>query len=123
MNSVDATQLLSFLAHKSSVNAERNLDYWYRIFMRAREVLDNPAAKEEKKEMIEQLSRVVIGREKRMLSLAKDYFTLEDLLNIKDRLIGTGFIGGKSVGMLLARNILRRDTEYDWPGCLEIHDS
>ncbi|MCX5827683.1 MAG: PEP/pyruvate-binding domain-containing protein [Deltaproteobacteria bacterium] len=123
MYSVDATQLFSFLAHKSSVNAERNLDYWDRIFLRAREVLENPEATEEKKEMIKQLSRVMIGREKRMLSLAGDYFTLEDLLNIKDRLIGTGFIGGKSVGMLLARNILRRDMEYDWPGCLELHDS
>jgi len=123
MNSVDATELFSFLAHKSSVNEERNLDYWDRIFMRAREVLEKPEATAEKKDMIEQLSRVVIGREKRMLSLANDYFTLEDLLNIKDRLIGTGFIGGKSVGMLLARNILRRDKEYDWSGCLELHDS
>ncbi len=123
MNSVDATQLFSFLAHKSSVNAERHLDYWDRIFLRAREVLGDPEATEEKQEMVEQLSRVLIGREKRMLALARDYFTLEDLLDIKDRLIGTGFIGGKSVGMLLARNILRRDRDFNWPRHLELHDS
>jgi hypothetical protein len=49
-----------------------------------------------KQQMVEQLSRILIGREKRILALARDYFTLEDLLEIKDRLIGTGFIGGKS---------------------------
>jgi len=33
-----------------------------------------------------------------MLALVKEYFTLEDLLEIKKRLIGTGFIGGKIGG-------------------------
>jgi hypothetical protein len=66
---------------------------------------------------------VLIGREKRMLSLVKEYFSLEDLVEIKKRLIGTGFIGGKSVGMLLARNILRKDPSMDWSAELEIHDS
>ncbi|MBR9982319.1 MAG: PEP/pyruvate-binding domain-containing protein, partial [Desulfatitalea sp.] len=33
------------------------------------------------------------------------------------------FIGGKSLGMLLARQILLRDTEYRWAEVLEPHDS
>jgi len=53
----------------------------------------------------------------------EEYFTLEDLVEIKKRLIGTGFIGGKSVGMLLARNILRKDPTFDWDAQLELHDS
>ena len=57
---------------------------------------------------------MLIGREKRILDLVKKYFTLEDLIEIKERLIGTGFIGGKSAGMLLARNILRNDTSTNW---------
>jgi hypothetical protein len=124
-SSVDASSLFSYLADKSSVSAERQLDYWDRIFLRARELLGDasPDAADEKQKMVEQLSRVLIGREKRMLSLVREYFSLEDILEIKDRLIGTGFIGGKSVGMLLARNILGRDTEFDWPAHLEIHDS
>ncbi len=123
MNSVDATNLFAFLAHKGSVGAERNLDYWDRIFMQARELAQDPGAREAKHGMVDQLSRVLIGREKRMLSLARDYFTLEDLLEIQERLIGTGFIGGKSVGMLLARNVLRKDRSFDWEGKLERHDS
>ncbi|MBN1612953.1 MAG: phosphoenolpyruvate synthase [Deltaproteobacteria bacterium] len=123
MNSVDASQLFALLANRSSVDAERHLDYWDRIFLRAREIQQDESTTRKRKEMVEQLSRVMIGREKRMLSLVKEYFTLEDLLEIKDRLIGTGFIGGKSVGMLLARNILRRDKDFDWSRHLELHDS
>jgi hypothetical protein len=32
-----------------------------------------------------------------------EHFTLEDMQTIKSRLIGSGFIGGKAVGMLLAK--------------------
>jgi hypothetical protein len=125
MSSVDASSLFTYLADRSAVSAERKLDYWDRLFLKARELLEDesPEAADEKREMVEQLSRVLIGREKRMLALARDYFDLKDLLEIKDRLIGTGFIGGKSVGMLLARNILQRDSSFDWSAHLEIHDS
>lgn len=123
LNSADTASLLSYLTGKDSTSGVRNLDYWDRIFWRAKEILGNPAAVKEKQEMVEKLSSVLIGREKRMLSLAKEYFTLEDLVEIKKRLIGTGFIGGKSVGMLLARNILLKDTSFDWASQMELHDS
>jgi len=123
LNSADAASLLSHLTDKNSTSGVRNLDYWDRIFWRAKEIVEDPAAVEEKQEMVEKLSSVLIGREKRMLSLAKEYLTLEDLVEIKKRLIGTGFIGGKSVGMLLARNILLKDTTFDWAEQLEVHDS
>ena len=123
MNSIDAAQLFSLLASRSPVDAKRHLDYWDRLFLRARELAETDSSAEERREMVEQLSRVLIGREKRMLALVKEYFTLDDLLEIKNRLIGTGFIGGKSVGMLLARKILHRDESFDWARHLEIHDS
>ncbi|MBN2397027.1 MAG: PEP/pyruvate-binding domain-containing protein, partial [Deltaproteobacteria bacterium] len=37
--------------------------------------------------------------------------------------IGTGFIGGKTTGMLLARKILLKDRSFDWEAQLEPHDS
>ena len=123
LNSADAASALSFLMDKNATSGERNLDYWDRIFLKATTILEDPDAVEEKQDMVESLSRVLIGREKRMLSLVKEYFSLEDLVEIKKRLIGTGFIGGKSVGMLLARNILRKDPTLDWKAELEIHDS
>ena len=123
LNSADAANILSFLTDKNATSGVRNLDYWDRIFLSAARILDDPEAVEQKQDMVETLSRVMIGRETRMLALVKEYFALEDLLEIKKRLIGTGFIGGKSVGMLLARNILHKDPTFDWNAELEIHDS
>ncbi len=123
LNSADAAKILSFLTDKNATSSVRNLDYWDRIFLKANMILENPDAVQEKQEMVDTLSRVMIGREKRMLSLVKEHFSLEDLVEIKKRLIGTGFIGGKSVGMLLARNILHKDPSFDWSAELEMHDS
>ncbi|PKN18290.1 MAG: phosphoenolpyruvate synthase [Deltaproteobacteria bacterium HGW-Deltaproteobacteria-6] len=123
LNSADAASTLSYLTNKNASSSVRNLDYWDRIFLKATTILEDPEATQEKQNMVETLSHVLIGREKRMLSLVKEYFSLEDLVEIKKRLIGTGFIGGKSVGMLLARNILRKDPTFDWDAELEIHDS
>ncbi len=123
LNSADAASFFSYLSDKNATSGERNLDYWDRIFLQADDILKDPSAVQEKQEMVETLSRVLIGREKRMLALVKEYFTLEDLVEIKKRLIGTGFIGGKSVGMLLSRNILRKDISLDWEKHLELHDS
>ncbi|MDD4091883.1 MAG: PEP/pyruvate-binding domain-containing protein [Smithellaceae bacterium] len=123
LNSADAASILHFMTDKNTTSGVRNLDYWDRIFLKAGAILENPDALQEKQDMVETLSRVMIGREKRILALVKEYFTLEDLVEIKKRLIGTGFIGGKSVGMLLARNILRKDPSQDWQAALEMHDS
>ncbi len=69
-------------------------------------------------EMLEKLCKLVIGRDKNILALALSHFQLEDILEIKERMIGSGYIGGKAVGMLLARNILQ-----SWKHRLEPHDS
>ncbi len=122
LNSADASNIFSYLNLAATSGPERNLDYWDRIFMEARDMLDAPDS-EQKQAMVEQLSRVMISKEKRMLSLIREYFRLEDLIEIKERLIGTGFIGGKSTGMLLSRNILRKDPAFDWSKHLEMHDS
>ena len=47
---------------------------------------------------------------------------MPDVLEIWKRMIGTGLIGGKSVGMLLARAILKQTAPH-WLERLEAHDS
>ena len=122
-NSYEATNLLARLAEPDGNSATRQLDHWHRLFLQAEECARQPDAQEEQAKMVDHLCHHLIGREDRMLSLARRTFSLQDLLHIKKRLIGTGFIGGKTVGMLLARDILRRDTEFDWSDYLESHDS
>ncbi len=72
---------------------------------------------------MEELCSCLMGREERILALVRRFFSLDDLLAIKARLIGTGFIGGKAVGMLLARAILTSDSDGGWEELLEPHDS
>jgi hypothetical protein len=55
--------------------------------------------------------------------LAQRYLTLEDLLEIRGRTIGTGYIGGKAAGMVLGRRILLADEAFAWASHLEPHDS
>jgi hypothetical protein len=68
------------------------------------------------------LMQMAFTRDERLLSMAEKYLTLGDVLAIWKRMIGTGLIGGKSVGMLLARAILTK-THPRWNRLLEAHDS
>ena len=121
--SCEATSLFNRLLGGPSGNVERHLDSWERLFIRASDLAASRAEDPDRQAMVAQLCRLLIGRDERILALARRSLTLEDLLGIKDRLIGTGFIGGKSVGMLLARAILHSDAEGGWDGFLEPHDS
>lgn len=71
---------------------------------------------------LDRLLQMIVSRDPRVLDLARRHFTLGDLLQISRRMIGTGLIGGKSVGMLLARAILAQ-ADARWHGRLEAHDS
>ena len=72
----------------------------------------------------QELSRMIIGTHPEFMRLADHYLSLSDLLGIRNRLIGSGRIGGKAAGMLLARRILLKDTEEtDYSKVLEEHDS
>lgn len=127
-SSADIARLFSKLNLLKLGDASRRLDHWDRILIKAQDLMDrlnhgDPAAVIGEREMINQLCRMMISRDERILFLAKNHFSLHDLLEIKNRLVGSGFIGGKSVGMLLARSILRKDCETNWERYLEHHDS
>jgi hypothetical protein len=120
-SSVDATKLLSYISERGLKPAERALDYWDNLFLQATE-LSPDVSRQNRQEMVDRLCKVMIGRDERILSLATKHFTLEDLSAIKSRLIGTGFIGGKAVGMLLANKIVANN-QLDLSRHLEPHDS
>jgi hypothetical protein len=123
MSSIDATRLFSHISEKGLKDSVRTLDYWDRLFMRAESLLADPSDSEEVKEIIRQLCRIMIGHEKRISALAQENFSLGDLINIKSKLVGSGFVGGKATGMLIAQKILSKDKSFDWSQYLEPHDS
>ncbi|PLX95407.1 MAG: phosphoenolpyruvate synthase [Desulfuromonas sp.] len=122
-NSFEATQLLAAVSTHQQDSTSRQLDHWHRLFLQAEQLYEESATDLEQAHMVKHICRHMIGREERILSLSIKHFSLRNLLDIKSRVIGTGFIGGKALGMLLAQNILRHDTSLDWENHLEAHDS
>lgn len=126
-SSLQASRLLSGIHGLYPGKLEGKLDYWDKMFIHARELTEaneqDPLIAEETGQMLELLLHMMISRDERVLELARTYFRLGDLLDIRDRLIGSGFIGGKTVGMLLSRKILETDTNAAWKEWLEPHDS
>lgn len=70
----------------------------------------------------DQLVGMMITRDESILPLVDKYLTLEDVLEVRWRMFGTGLIGGKAVGMLVARQIAERESP-ELGAKLEAHDS
>ena len=122
-DSVNAVKLLSYIHEKGAESAKRNLDYWDLLFIEAEELAKNNTSENKTKNMVKKLCSIMLTKNKKILSLAMQHFSLEELIEIKTRLIGTGYIGGKSVGMLLARKILSENKSLNWQKLSESHDS
>ncbi|MBT7122656.1 MAG: pyruvate kinase, partial [Clostridia bacterium] len=95
----------------------RQLDYFSKV---QEEIELLPQKHKEHKRL---LMNMLIGSESRMVDLCDKYFSLKDLQMIASREIGTGRIGGKSVGMLIARKILEVEGADKFAPFMEPHDS
>ena len=120
------SEVLEDLSKRRVDAVSRTLDIWDRKLLQAREVIDEvrlgvrPGG--EASEIFGRLLRMMVTRDERLVALASRWFDLDDLLALRKRMIGTGLIGGKSVGMLLARAILCK-ADPRWKDRLETHDS
>ncbi|HSW51140.1 MAG TPA: PEP/pyruvate-binding domain-containing protein, partial [Bryobacteraceae bacterium] len=100
-------------------------DLWDRTFQGAQQLAAVRAGErppEATRETVRHLLHMVVTRSERMLELAERFLTIEDLLAVRRRMIGTGLVGGKAAGMLVARAILRQASDR-WRDVLEPHDS
>lgn len=99
---------------------------WMRNLARAQKTIEamrlGAAPVQDVQESFQRLLRSAITRDEKFMPLICRYFELPDLMAIIQRMIGTGLIGGKSLGMLLARAILRRKAPH-LSEKLEPHDS
>ncbi len=69
------------------------------------------------------LIRTLISDQLRYINVAKEWFTISDLADIRRRKLGTGRIGGKAAGMLLALRILETSASPLLKDCLRAPDS
>ena len=135
-------QVLTSTPNSALESAIYRLDVWNRAFLQAEAAIGDCATNRASDratnrasdrtsacavgtrvdDMFRKLLRMVVSRDERVLALAERYFDIGDVLEIGKRTIGTGLIGGKAVGMLLARAILER-SDPRWRARLEMHDS
>ncbi len=64
------------------------------------------------------LIRTLISDQLRYINIAKEWFTIKDLAEIRRRRISSGRIGGKAAGMLLALRVLKEVAEPELQECL-----
>ncbi|TVR85883.1 MAG: pyruvate, phosphate dikinase [Spirochaetaceae bacterium] len=120
---VDSTETAAVLRsgrwHGLPSASYRMVGVWDKLFVRAEAIAGhvsrNELPVERKHELFTEIARLVISRDPQMLELTESCMSLDDLIAIWKRMIGTGMIGGKSVGMLLARAML---TSGDAPAAL-----
>ncbi len=119
---ISVTESINIIKQKE-MNHEKNYDYWDKLFFEVNRLKEDKNGSWKIKNMIQNISKIMLSKDERLIKIVEKYFDLGDLLNIKSRLIGTGFIGGKSLGMLLARKILAENSNISIKKYMEKHDS
>ncbi|MGL1832210.1 PEP/pyruvate-binding domain-containing protein [Rhodocyclaceae bacterium SMB388] len=124
----DSGTVSEILAGADWPGLEDNLfsDHWQRHFAAVRALLKARQGggqdREAESEWFRRLSRLVFPDDPALMCLVDGYLDLDDLIAIRNRMIGIGAIGGKALGMLLARAVIRRDAP-DLLSRMEAHDS
>jgi len=98
---------------------EQYADSWDRFFNRAKVLHESrmPVSEE-----CSRMCNIMMTRDERLRVLVKKHFKPEDYFRVRNHMVGTGMVGGKTCGMLLARAIIR-NLAPDINAVLEPHDS
>lgn len=94
------------LQSESGTHQDQNYDSYDRFFNMAKMEYSQGCFREETED---QIIRSTMTKDKKLEKLVKQYFQPEDYFMLRDRMIGSGAIGGKACGMLLARKIAQTE--------------
>ncbi len=104
----------------------RKAGYWEGLYNEVDRLLGEKAAarhsRAEESALLGRVRNAFRVHRSGIASLAEKWLTLEDFSAIRQRMIGIGSIGGKALGMLVARSILRKNAPAI-AAKLEVHDS
>ena len=98
---------------------EQYADSWDRFFSQAKVLHENGIPVEEQ---CSRMCNIMMTRDERLRVLVRKHFRPEDYFRVRDHMVGTGMVGGKTCGMLLARAIIR-NLSPAISSVLEPHDS
>lgn len=106
--------------HKTISNTQdQNYDSYDRFFNMAKLSYAQGFFSEETEN---QIIESTMTKDTRLKKLVKEYFCPEDYFLLRDRMLGSGAIGGKACGMLLARKIAEKEVA-EFSRYSEPHDS
>ena len=98
---------------------EQYKDSWDRFFNHARTLYNEG---KDVTGFCREMCDIMMTRDQKMRELVRKHFSPEDYFHVRDHMLGTGMIGGKACGMLLARAVIR-NMEPEIDEVLEPHDS
>lgn len=108
---VSVSRFYQIAGARDDAGAERDLDSWERFFIEARKAataLDAGAGiTVASRDLVLSMAERLIGSEGRFTGLVLGNCAPRDLLEVKDRMIGSGKIGGKAAGLILSRKIVK----------------
>lgn len=119
LDGVNSSRFYQALGRAQRSAEEQYSDSWDRDFNRSKTLFENGV---DITEDCNRMCNIMMTRDHKMREMVKRNFTPEDYFAVRDHMIGTGMIGGKSCGMLLARAIIR-NKEPEIAEYLEPHDS
>ncbi|MBR1439647.1 MAG: phosphoenolpyruvate synthase, partial [Lachnospiraceae bacterium] len=119
LDGVMASRFYQILGENAAAPDRGNMDSWDRFF-NATEILAENGA--DVTEACHTMCRIMMTRDERLREMIRKHFKPGDYFAVRKRMIGTGMIGGKACGMLLARKIIENKCPEIFRK-LEPHDS
>ncbi|MBO4898892.1 MAG: phosphoenolpyruvate synthase [Lachnospiraceae bacterium] len=119
LDGVQASHFYQVLGDNASAPDRGNMDSWDRFFNMAETMYENGM---DVTQPCYRMCDIMMSRDERMRKMIKANFKPQDYMAVRKRMIGTGMIGGKACGMLLARKIIENKCPEIYRK-LEPHDS
>ena len=119
LDGIRASRFYQVMNRQQRPGSEQNTDSWDRFFNLTRQMHE---AGMDVSDSCDQMCRIMMTRDEKMREMIREHFKPEDYFYVRDHMIGTGMIGGKACGMLLARKIIE-NTRPDLYDVMEPHDS
>ena len=119
LDGVQSSRFYQVLGNYQRPGEEQHIDSWDRFFNRAKMLYENHMNMED---ACDYMINIMMTKDTKMQKMVKKHFTPDDYFKIRSHMVGTGMIGGKACGMLLARAIIR-NMAPDIDEVLEPHDS
>jgi pyruvate,water dikinase len=116
---VGVSRFYQVLNKSSAYHNEQTTDNWDRFFTLAHLQYRNG---EDITDKCDRMCKMMLSKDSHMCQLVKENFEPIDYFDVYNRLIGSGMIGGKACGMLIARKIIKNKLPKEYKN-LEPHDS